>query len=121
MVPLQSIATGTPTIAPFVTGMTEYLGPDNALPLRTTGRVRSKDGHNPVGACFEIDEAHLVELLLHVRANWSSEYAKVRAATQSVRNRFTPDKVYAPLTYLLSALMRNPTTDQLRLALSEVL
>ena len=93
LIPLQSIACETPVIAPAVTGMADYLNESNALCLRTSGRAAGRGAGNQAGTFYGVDEDHLVELLRRVYLSWEDEYAKVRRAAPSVRERYHWDTV----------------------------
>jgi glycosyltransferase involved in cell wall biosynthesis len=105
LIPFQSIACGTPVIAPVATGMADYLTPDNAIPLRTKGRVAGVDLGNKVGTYHGIDEDHLVDLLRYTMDNWQAENDKVRRCAADFRDRYSWHNVLSPFVSRLESLL----------------
>lgn len=118
-VPLQSIACETPVIAPPVTGMSDYLDDTNSIPLRTSGRARGRHTGNAAGTYFDIDEDHLVELLLDVHRNWEDHYARVRAAAPSIRRRYAWPKVLEAFTRVVEEAARSDDVGPIRRELAQ--
>ena len=104
LIPLQSIACETPVIAPNATGMADYVSADNAMVLRTKGWTDNAQVYYGTGGYAEIDEDHLVELLLHAEANWEAEYEKVRAGARAIRERYTWERALSEIVTLLLEL-----------------
>jgi glycosyltransferase involved in cell wall biosynthesis len=88
LVPLQSIACGTPVIATGATGMDDYLSDSNAIRVRTAGRVAGHSVGNAAGAYHRIDQDHLVGSLQEMHTNWEHHYARTRRAAVGVRERY---------------------------------
>jgi len=105
LIPFQSIACETPVIAPYCTGMTEYLSDDNAMLLHTTGETIGKDVYYESGVYYSIDEDHLVELLRHTVVNWETEYSQVKSVAADFRECFKWNNVLADFQSLLQDLI----------------
>jgi len=102
LIPFQSIACGTPVIAPAATGMADYLSDDNAMVLRTAGTQPGIGFAGQSGDFRAIDEDHLVELLRYAVDNWEAELAKVQRASTELRARYRWETVLDPLVELLN-------------------
>jgi glycosyltransferase involved in cell wall biosynthesis len=119
LIPFQSIACGTPVIATAATGMADYLNPDNAMVLRTAGRVAGTGASGQSGYFPAVDEDHLVELLRHAVEHWEAEYAKVRRASEMLRERYRWERVLEPLAGLLNDLAGSENLAAARARLAE--
>jgi len=109
MIPLQSLACETPVIAPQVTGMLDYLTPENAMVLRTRGMVPENERDNigdSGGRMHGIDESHLIQCLRAMADNWESERAKAVAAGPTIRERYSWARVNEPLMELIQQQLR---------------
>lgn len=105
LIPFQSIACERPVIAAPVTGMRDYLSAENAILLKTRGRVPGVGVGNQCGTYHEIDEHHLCECMAHVAENWRQEYEKVKAASSSFRARYAWSVVLEPFLSLIDLLL----------------
>jgi len=108
MIPLESLACETPVIAPRITGMADYLTPDNAMLLRTVGLVPEQEFSRTGGQMHGIDEAHLVECLHSMADDWETERARAVAAGSYIRQRYTWASVTQPLVELIQQQLRRP-------------
>jgi len=89
MVPLESIACGTPVIAPFHTCLVDCLTPDNAIEV-SVACIRpsyQRYGHM-TEAGYIVDEEDLRRCLRFVYDNWQSEKQRVMKAQETVRQRY---------------------------------
>ncbi len=107
LIPFQSIACDTPVIAPYSTGMTEYLNKNNAMLLKTKGETIDANVYYKSGSYYSIDEAHLVELLHHTVDNWKAEYQAVRRVSGDFRQRFCWHNVLQDFQRLISRLINS--------------
>lgn len=114
LVPFQSVACETPVIAPHATGMADYLDANNSIELKTNGRINGEGVGNAAGTYFTIDEQHLADQLLYVDANWSDEYAKVRAAGPEFRHRHAWDSALMPFVDLIVRLHKLNDVDAMQ-------
>jgi len=105
LIPFQSIACETPVIAPYSTGMTEYLTENNAMLLRTKGRTAGKDVYYKSGTYDLIDEDHLVELLRYATDHWETEYQKVKQVAPGFRKKYQWESVLADMVSLIQELL----------------
>ena len=119
LVPFQSIACETPVIAAPVTGMADYLDDDNALLLKTRGRARGRDAGHSTGHYFQIDEEHLVELLLRMHADWENEYEKVKLAGPDHRRRYRWQTVLEDFLQVVEAALARPEPEAFSTFLAE--
>ncbi|MFT5112271.1 MAG: glycosyltransferase involved in cell wall biosynthesis [Parasphingorhabdus sp.] len=96
-IPFQSIACGTPVIAPHSTGMADYLNGDNSIKLKTSGRVNGEGVGNAVGTYFAIDEDHLSYCMRYVVNHWETEYQKCNLASSQFRHQYSWENVLEEL------------------------
>jgi len=113
MIPLESLACETPVIAPRITGMTDYLTPDNAMLLRTNGLVPEQEFSSTGGHMHGIDEGHLVECLRSMADDWETERARAIAAGSYIRQQYTWARVTEPLVELIQQQLRRPGSVKL--------
>ncbi|MFT7533876.1 MAG: glycosyltransferase involved in cell wall biosynthesis, partial [Gammaproteobacteria bacterium] len=105
LVPFQSIACETPVIAPYSTGMADYLNESNSLQLRT-GKPIPGSEPDSVGNYFSVDEDHLVEQLRYMAANWEDEYCKVKGIAERFRISNSWPNALSDLVRLVEGLVR---------------
>lgn len=96
LVPLESIACGTPVIAPAHTGMADYLGPDNAVILRTGETIRAPRADHQCGRYHSVDEEHLIELLRRMPERWPEEQERLVEVGEDVRRRYAWPRLLGP-------------------------
>ena len=98
LVPFQAIACETPVIAPYASGMTEYLSSEYATLIDTTGTSRGPSWDNQPGYYYDIDENDLTDKLIHVRENWQQKKSQLALHAPAFRQKFTWDNVLRPFT-----------------------
>lgn len=111
LIPFQSIACERPVIAAPVTGMRDYLSTENAILLKTRGRVPGVGVGNQCGTYYGIDERHLCKCMTHVAENWQQEYEKVKAASSVFRARYAWSVVLEPFLSLIESVLAPGSVD----------
>lgn len=122
MIPLQSLACGTPVIAPCTTGLSDYLTSNNAMLLRTSGTVPAQgdSAYSAGGTYHAVDEDHLVCCLQAMRDNWREEEARARAAAADIRRRYSWPRVLEPLLEVIARELDRPGSSAVDGAASRV-
>ena len=105
LIPLQSIACETPVITSRLTGMADYISPDNAVVLNMKGKVHGESWGNQPGDYYAVDEPHLIHCMRHVKENWAAERDRVRIAGPQIRERFRPERVFEPLLQVVQSYL----------------
>ena len=121
LIPFQSIACETPVIAPYSTGMADYLNDSNAMCVRVGPSVEGEGVGNQAGTYFSVDERHLTELLRYAFDNWEGEYEKLVIASPSFRSRYSWEKVLAGLVDTLNRIIGSENLDVIRRDLADEL
>ncbi len=93
LIPFQAIACETPVIAPFSSGMLEYLTHDNALEIKTQGVASAHDVYYQEGDYLLIDEQHLVAQMRYTYKHWETLYSKAQLNGESFRKQFSWPRV----------------------------
>ncbi len=89
MIPLESIACGTPVIAPFHTGLLDYLSHENAIEVSIACiRPSYKQFGRMTGAGYIVDEEDLRRCLQFSYENWSSEKQRVMKVQPSLYQQY---------------------------------
>ncbi|MEM1111199.1 MAG: glycosyltransferase [Pseudomonadota bacterium] len=103
LIPLQSLACGTPVIAPIHSGLMDTLRPDWISPLNAVPPANpcapGRDGY------YCIEEAQLIAKLQEMVVAYSRRKADALALSAHIREQWTWPKALAPLTALVSAML----------------
>ncbi|MGA8261833.1 MAG: glycosyltransferase [Arenicellales bacterium] len=105
LVPLESIACGTPVIAPAIGGMADYLNEDNSIELRPGRIIRAPRFAYICGRYHAVDEEDLVEKLRYAVDHWEDERGKLESAGAEVRRRYAWPGVLRPLVELVQGAL----------------
>jgi glycosyltransferase involved in cell wall biosynthesis len=105
LVPLQAIACETPVIAPYASGMTEYLSNNTATLVKTSGMSRGPSWDNQPGYYYDIDEKDLTQKLIDVRENWQKKREMLAHHASAFRRRFSWSNVVRPFVEELKQLI----------------
>ncbi len=105
LIPFQAIACETPVIAPFASGMLEYLTADNAQEIKTLGTAPAHDVYYQEGDYLLIDEDHLVAQMRYVYEYWEMLYSNAQREGESFRQQFAWPKVLGHFLHHIDSLL----------------